>query len=107
MAANKPRISLTKSQIQAGLGAELLVLCQSVTEDGSLSKDEILALRTWLQTNRTASLPAIDFLATTLERIIADGKVTRDEREELYRAIEFVLPPEARKGATAQRKAAE
>ena len=107
MGKKKPRVSLTKAQVQAGLGAELLVLCQSVTEDGSLSKDEILALRAWLETNRSSDLPAIGFLATTLERIIADGRVTKEERKELYQAIEAVLPPELRKEAKQQRKAVE
>lgn len=110
MAAKKPakiRLSLTKSQIQAGVGAELLSLCQSATEDGTLSKDEILALKSWLETNRTSDLPAIAFLIATVQRIAAEGKVTKDERQELYKAIETVLPPEARKQAVAHRKVVE
>lgn len=107
MATKKPRLSLTRDQIQAGVGAELLALCQSMTEDGTLSKSEIIALRDWLAANRSSDLPSIDFLATTLERIIADGKVTKDERKELYKAIEKVLPPEARVDAVEQRKAVE
>src|SRR5262249_33224538 len=43
----------------------------------------------------------------TLERVLADGKVTREERKELYAAIEKVLPPEARKEAVANRKEVE
>lgn len=85
----------------------MLALCQSVTEDGSLSKDEILAIRGWLHANQSSDLPAIEFLAATLQRIIADGKVTKDERQELYRAIEKVLPPEARRDASEQRRAVE
>ena len=107
MAAKKPRISLTKAQITSSVGAELLVLCQSITEDGSLSKVEILALQTWLKTNRSSDLPAINFLATTLERIIADGIVTKEESSELYKAIETILPPEARREAKDQRKLLE
>jgi hypothetical protein len=103
----KPRVSLTKTQIQAGVGAELLALCQTVTEDGSLSKDEILALVAWLKANQSSDLPAVVFLKTTVERIIADGKVTLEERNELYRAIEVILPPEARKTAADRRKAIE
>jgi len=107
MAAKKPRLSLTKTQIQAGLGAELLTLCQAVTEDGSLSNEEISELRRWLETNRSSDLPAIGFLVATLERILADGKVTPEERRELYAAIETVLPPEARRAAVAKRKYVE
>src|SRR5262245_12512233 len=104
---SKPRLSLTKTQIQAGIGAELLALCQSMTEDGSLSKDEIIALRSWLAANRSSDLPAVAFLTGTVEHIIADGKVTKDERRDLYKAIEAVLPPEARKQAAEKRKVAE
>lgn len=103
----KPRLSLTKSQLQTGVGAELLALCQAVTEDGVLSKEEIVALRRWLTVNRAADLPAVAFLVATVERIIADGKVTRDEVQDLYAAIEAVLPPEARKQAVSARRAAE
>ena len=103
--SNKPRVSLTKTQRQAGVGAELLSLCQSVTEDGSLSNDEIAALKEWLDDNRSSDLPAIEFLTATVDRIIADGNVTRAERTELYKAIEVVLPPEARRAAAEQRRA--
>jgi hypothetical protein len=103
----KVRLSLTKAQIQAGVGAELLALCQSVTEDGSLSKEDIVALRSWLKANRSSDLPAVAFLAWTVERTVADGKVTREKRDDLYQAIETVLPPEARKEAVAHRKVVE
>ena len=107
MPPNKPRLSLTKTQLQAGVGAELLALCQTVTADGVLTDEEVGELRAWLEANRTQDLPAIGFLVATLERILADGKVTREERAELYSAIESVLPPEARREAVANRKAVE
>lgn len=105
--SRKPRLSLTKTQIQAGVGAELLALCQAVTEDGSLSKEEIVELRLWLNANRSADLPAVAFLVETVERIVADGKVTHDEVQELYRAIEKVLPPDARRHAVTARREVE
>jgi hypothetical protein len=101
------RRSLTRAQILSGAGAELLVLCETVTEDGSLNKEEILALRSWLLANKDAGLPAIDFLVMTLERIIADRIITREERRELYQAIESVLPTEARRKARTSRKSVE
>ena len=107
MAEKKPRLSLTKTQILAGVGAELLTLCQTVTEDGSLSNEEIAELHAWLEANRSSDLPAIGFLAATLDRILADGKVTAGECDQLYAAIEMVLPTEARRVAVAQRKAVE
>ncbi|GAC1382425.1 MAG: hypothetical protein NVSMB4_10710 [Acidimicrobiales bacterium] len=48
----KPRESLSKTQIQDGIGAELFSLCQGITADGSLSKDEIVALGLWLRDNK-------------------------------------------------------
>ena len=101
------RVSLTKSERSSGIGAELLVLCQTVTDDGYLSKDEINELRRWLKDNRDTDLPAIAFLHETVERILADRRITREERQELYQAIELVLPPEARREAVDARREAE
>jgi len=104
---HKPRVSLTKSQIQEGISAELFSLCQGITAEGRLSKDEIVALGLWLHDNRDADLPGIAFLSDTLNRIIADGRVTREGQRELMEAIERVLPPDARKTAKAARRAVE
>jgi hypothetical protein len=104
---SKKRLSLTKTQLQTAIATELLNLCQSVTEDGHLSDEEVLALKTWLQENRNADLPAIDFLTTTVQKIIGDGVVTKEESRLLYKAIEVVLPPEVRKESTERRKEAE
>lgn len=101
------RVSLTKSERSSGIGAELLALCQTVTDDGYLSKDEINELRRWLKDNRDTDLPAIAFLHETLERILADRRITREERQELYQAIELVLPPDARREAIDARREAE
>lgn len=45
MPPKKPRVSLTQAQVQAGLGAELLALCQTVTADGRLTDAEVAGLR--------------------------------------------------------------
>lgn len=101
------RLSLTKNQRLSVAGAELLALCQSVTEDGSLSEEEIAALREWLAENHSADLPAIPFLRDTVEKILADGKVTKEERKSLYLAVETVLPPDLRSEAKVRRRAIE
>jgi hypothetical protein len=100
-------LSLRRSQLESGAGAELLALCQTVTEDGSVSNDEILALRSWLKENRQCDFPAIGFLTAIVERIIADRRVTREERKELHKVLESILPPELRKFASAQRRLSE
>lgn len=102
-----PRVSLSKSQTQEGVGAELFSLCQGITADGKLCEDEILALGRWLRDNQQGELPSITFLSATLNTIIADGRVTRDEQRELMEALEKVLPPEVRQGARAARKQVE
>lgn len=104
---HKSRLSLTKAQIQTAAGAELLALCQTVTEDGSLSEEEIAGLRSWLEENRSVGFPSIEHLSRIIEDAISDGKVTDAERKEIYKAIESVLPPQARKEAVEKRKAVE
>ena len=101
------RLSLTKKQQETVAGTELLALCQTITDDGQISNNEIVELRNWLHANRVSDLPAIDFLVETVERIIADRKVTREERKELHEALEKVLPPELRKDAKAKRREVE
>jgi hypothetical protein len=103
----KPRVSLSKNAIQEGISAELFSICQGITSDGVISKEEIVALGLWLRDNRDADLPGIAFLSETLNRIIADGVVTKDERRELFEAVEKVLPPEARTIAKTARRAVE
>src|SRR3954447_14534458 len=88
----KRRLSITKLQRETEAVIELISLCQTVTEDGSLSDEEIAALREWLKDQAGAELPARDFLEETVARILADGVVTEEERDELWRAIESVLP---------------
>lgn len=100
------RLSLTKSQLTAGPGTELLALCQTITEDGSLSDAEVGKLRDWLAENRQGDLLAIGFLTSVVETILHDGKVTKDERQELYRALEKVLPVEVRQAAASRRRLA-
>jgi hypothetical protein len=102
---SKARVSLSKAQLQEAAGAELFSICQGMTADGKVSKDEIVTLGEWLNDNQNGSLPGIDYLTETLRKIIADGRVTRDEQRELLEAVEKVLPPEFRKDARIARKA--
>jgi hypothetical protein len=101
------RVSLSKKQLEDGIGAELFSLCHAITADGRLSKEEIRALDRWLRDNKDVPLPGIAFLTETLGRIVADGIVTLDDQRELLEAIEKVLPVESRKSAKAARKQVE
>ena len=100
-------ISLTKTQRHSAVGAELLSLCQVVTTDGSLSDEEVASLREWLQEHRSEDLPAISHLTAVVDRIVADGRVTPEERRELYIALETVLPSDVRAIAKRARRSIE
>ena len=101
------RLSITKLQRQSAAGADLIALCQTITEDGSLSQEEVAALKQWLDDHGATDFPARDYLFHTIERIVADGNVTLDERRELYRAIETILPADLRSPVTAKRRGIE
>jgi hypothetical protein len=101
------RLSITKLQRESAAGAELIALCQTVTEDGSLSSEEVAALEQWLVDHESTGLPARDYLFHTVRKIVADGKVTREEAKELYRAIETVLPVDVREPVRTRRQAVE
>jgi hypothetical protein len=102
-----PRRSLTKKQLQTEIGIELLSLCQTATADGKLAEQELADLRQWLRDNQTAPLPAIAYLNTVINKVIADGQITRDECRDIHLAIEAVLPMEIRLPARARRQTAE
>lgn len=101
------RVSLTKNQRQSEVGVELISLCQSFTEDGSLSDEEVHGLKAWLEENETADLPAVAFLIETVRKVLEDGKVTKEERQAVYKALETVLPPDLRKEAVSRRRVSE
>lgn len=101
------RLSLTKTQRLTAAGADLIVLCQTVTADGSLQDNEVVALRDWLGEHAQLDLPARKHLFAVLERILADGRITEEERRELYIAVETVLPLDLRELVRDRRKARE
>jgi hypothetical protein len=101
------QFALTRPQLATDLGAELLSLCQSVTADGRLAPEEIAGLRQWLDDAAAAEMQAARFLRGVIEHVLADGRITADEYEEVYRAVEAVLPFEARQQAHAARQHAE
>lgn len=101
------RIVLTKSQLTTQRGAELFALLSEVTKDGMLSNDEIHRLRAWLDSSGVQRLPAEESLAVTLSRILANGAISRDERRELQKEIERILPPSQRAEAREARERIE
>jgi hypothetical protein len=102
-----PRLSLTQRQRETEAGAELLNLIQAVTDDGHISDEEVEQLRHWLIANEDADLPARDHLHAMMEQVLRDGRITADERRELYKAIETILPPDLRPLAKMRRQERE
>jgi hypothetical protein len=102
-AIDSKRISITKTQSQSEAGIELVALCQTITEDGSLSNDEVRALGDWLTQHSTSDLPAVSFLTEAVRKIVADGRITDEERNALHEAVETILPNELRRRSKAKR----
>lgn len=100
------RIALSKSDLESTVGMELLSMCQSVTADGALDNREIAELSNWVERNHQSTIPAVRFLRPIIQEIIRDRKVTPEERAELYKAIEKILPPELRAIAQMRKKEA-
>jgi hypothetical protein len=72
-----------------------------------LSPEEIVALRDWLNEHKDAELPAVSHLMHVVQGIIADQRVTAEERRELFIAIESVLPVDVRGIARTARRTVE
>jgi len=101
------RISITKAQRQTEVAIELISLCETYTEDGTVSDEEIRDLRAWLEQHRSSDIPAIGFLVATVEKVLGDGVITKDERASVYKAIETILPPDLRRDTASRRQAVE
>jgi hypothetical protein len=104
---NRGRVTLTKAQLASRAGADLVVLCQNMTEDGHIDNQEVLDLIRWLERYRDEDIPAIGFLVETVNHIMADGIITERERSDLQKAVERVLPSDLRQGAASRRREAE
>jgi predicted nucleic acid-binding Zn-ribbon protein len=100
----KKRISITAQQAKTEAGAQLLELCQEVTDDGQLSDEEIAAIRHWLIENSAAELPAIAFLTAAVSDYFNPDSSNFCYRKPLYHAIEAVMPISERKQAADRRK---
>lgn len=100
-------LALSNADLCTELGAQLLSLCRSVTADGRMAPEELTALRRWLGDAESASMPAAKHLRGVIEKVLADGRITADEYKQVLRAVESVLPFEARREAMAARLSVE
>jgi hypothetical protein len=93
--------ALSPAQLATEIGAELLSLCQAATADGRLEPQEIAGLRQWLDDADAVHMPPARYLRIVIDRVLADGRITPEEYAEVYRAVESVLPFDARAAAHA------
>jgi hypothetical protein len=91
-----PRKSLTKKQLEDPMALDLLALLQTMTFDGKILEPEIALLNQWLDDHKTSSIPGIAYLRESVQTVLADGRVTDQERAWLQKAVETVLPKEER-----------
>jgi hypothetical protein len=99
--------SLSQADQASAQGAALLELCRAATADGHFSPEELAALRQWLAEADFAAMPAARYLRSIVEKVLADGKITADEYRQVHRAVESILPIDARLEALAAREQAE
>jgi hypothetical protein len=103
----RPRLALRRGD-NAGVAAELLTILQTITADGRIADEEAKQLSAWLADNgAAASLPGFHYLNGILSHALSDGILTSDERREIYKAIEKVLPADVRREAKERRGAVE
>ena len=82
--------------------SELLLVCDSIIEDGELTYDELYQLAEWLNSHREACVhwPG-SLLVEPLQRTWADGKITKTEARQFARLL-FQIRKEAAKRETEQ-----
>ena len=70
---------------------ELVGLCRGLIADDKITTAEVMFLSSWLQdAGFIAEWPASE-IAQTMERILEDGVVSKEEKEELKRLIQRVV----------------
>ena len=106
VAAHARRAAVT-AQRETEIGTELLALCQPVTTDGSLSDDEALALRAWLDAQRLETTSTFAPLLPVVESCIAARRVTRAACATLFTALSALLPTDVRVIARSARRTLE
>jgi hypothetical protein len=80
--------------------SELLLLCESIIEDGELTYDELYQLTEWLNNHQEAcsNWPG-SLLVASLQKAWADGKITKTEARQVARIIIEVRKEAAKRDA--------
>lgn len=86
------QVTLTEDQLKEKTARELLALLETISSDGRLTDAEILKLDSWLKAVRAENLPALTYLRSRVEGVLADRVVIEDERRAIVAAILRVMP---------------
>ncbi|MFZ2644318.1 MAG: YqaJ viral recombinase family protein [Verrucomicrobiia bacterium] len=70
--------------------SELIGLCRGLIADDKITTAEVMFLNSWLQNIGFISEWPASEIAQTMERILEDGVVTKEEKEELKRLIQKI-----------------
>jgi hypothetical protein len=70
---------------------ELVGICRGMIADAKLTTAEVMYLHSWMQDAGFISEWPASEIAQTLERILEDGVVTKEEKEELKRLIHSIV----------------
>ena len=87
-----PHDALARQQRPLEATAELLGLFQTAAADGRLLGQDILALQDWLNCYQETELPEGDAIRALVRRAVTVGSISDGGRQELYQAIDKLLP---------------
>jgi hypothetical protein len=91
------------AETAATSAGELFSLCQTATSDGTLTADQIAALRTWLERADSHEVPSARYVRALANDILQAGRVAPVDLQALWRALEPALPEELRRRPAALR----
>ena len=81
---------------------ELIALCNGILADDKITTAEVRFLNSWLEDAGCITEWPASEIAQLLERILEDGKVTKEEKSELKTLLESVTAPDANPTAPAE-----
>lgn len=86
------RVTLTKAQTETAAGQRLLQLISQLAEDRKLDAQELQQFRESIDHPDLAELAAVSWLKKTIDAVLADGYVTREEYHGVVASVLRVLP---------------
>jgi hypothetical protein len=89
-------VLITPPQAKSPEGQELIKLLVEIEQDGFVTEKGLQRLHDWLKTKSDSKIRAIIYLLDLSGKVLGCGKLTMDNRYEMQKAIERVLPKDIR-----------